>query len=66
MLTLLTDVKLTRRQKMCFIVNDPEDLKWSGKNVDAAFNWLLENEHPIFRLEGDDYQFVVSLRRPEI
>lgn len=57
MFTLLCNVLLTRRQEMCFILDDSRTLAWSGKEVHSAITFLIDEGEPTFELDpGDDQE----------
>jgi len=62
--TLLCNIPIARRRTMCFVIDDDEDLKWSGKNVGAALRWVHETGIDQIELRGpeDDQRFFVQFR----
>ena len=64
MWTLLCNIPIARRMTLCFVHDDKGELRWSGKNVGAAFRWLHENDINEFHLEGvePDQQFHVTMK----
>lgn len=54
MYTLYADVQLTRRNRMHHVMDDAGVLKWSGKSLLGALEYLAEQGQDEFKLEGDD------------
>ena len=54
MFTLLCNVLITRRQEMCFILNDNGDLAYSGREVHAAITFLIDEGEHTFELDAGD------------
>lgn len=53
MKTLLCQVHVTRRQDMCYILDEAGVLCWSGKYIRSAIEHLLDNDEPEFILTDD-------------
>ena len=54
MFSLLCNVKITRRQEMCFILDDDGTLKWSGRTTHAAITFLIDEGESSFELDAGD------------
>ena len=54
MYTMMTDVQLTRRKRMVFILDENDTVLYSGANVAQAIDWLLENGHDKCTVEGEN------------
>jgi len=61
MYKVLTDVYLSRQQRMCHVVDELDTLRWSGKHVADALHYLIENDHIEVRLEGENHAFMISI-----
>jgi len=64
MWTLLCNIPIARRRTMCFVEDDKQDLRWSGKTVGAALRWAHEQEIETINLYGteEDERFRVDFR----
>ena len=62
MWTLLAQVPIARRRTLCFVEDDKQDLRWSGKTVGAALRWLHEQDVHTVDLHGteEDERFRVD------
>ncbi len=63
--TLHPDIYLTRRQRLHHVCDETGDPVWSGKNLVEALDWLLENDHHQFLIDGgpSDLSYLVSISR---
>ena len=52
MFTMMTDVQMTRRKRLIFILDENDTVLWSGANVAEALDWLIENGHVQCTVEG--------------
>lgn len=64
MYSLRCDVYLTRRQRMHYVLDSVGNLRFSGKDILGALEYLLEHGEPKFRIEGqdDDRVFIATIR----
>jgi len=62
--TLHCNIPIARRMTLCFVTDETGKLRWSGKNVGAAFRWLHEQDVHRFHLEGldPDERFYVFMK----
>ena len=62
--TLHCNIPIARRRTLCFVEDDDEILRWSGKTVGAALRWLHENDHSEIELHGaqTNERFYVNFR----
>ena len=64
MYTLLANVKITRRQEMCFILDGSGTLAWSGKEVYSAITFFIDGGESSFFLDaGDDKEKLLLTAR---
>jgi len=63
MLTLRTDIYITRRMRSHFIVDDDEFVRFSAPQLADCVEWLFENDHATFTLEAGARRYTVFLRR---
>ena len=57
MYSLCPDVYLTRRQRLHYVLDHDGNLAWSGKEVQAAITFLIDEGQPSFELDaGDDFK----------
>lgn len=61
MYTMLSDVQITRRQRMTFIFDEQDHLLWSGKTFSDALQWLVEIEQIEVRIVDNDRRFMISI-----
>lgn len=63
MYTIKADVQVQRRRRMCFVFDEHDQLRWSGKTVSGALKYLEEQDQVRFRLEGPgpDENFIIEL-----
>lgn len=59
---VLTDVYITRKQRMCHVFDETDTLQWSGKFVADALHWLIENGQVEARLEGETHNFLLAIK----
>ncbi len=52
MYCLCPDVYLTRRQRLHYVMDDDGDLAWSGKAIQAAITFLIDEDQPSFELDA--------------
>lgn len=62
MYKVLTDVYITRKQRMCHVLDETDTLRWSGPFVADALHWLSENDQLEARLEGELHAFVIAIK----
>ena len=53
MYTMMTDVQMTRRKRMVFILDEDDTVMYSGAKVAQAIAWLIENGHTKCTVEGE-------------
>ena len=53
MLTMMTDVQMTRRKRLVFILDENDTVLYSGAKVAQAIDWLIENGHDKCTVEGE-------------
>lgn len=65
MLTLLCNVKITRRQEMSYVVDGRRVLQWSGHEVYSAIEFILDKGQTHFTLESGDGEekLLLTVRR---
>ena len=57
MYSLCPDVYLTRRQRLHYVLDDDGNLMWSGKAIQAAIMFLIDEGHASFELDaGEDFE----------
>ena len=54
MYSLCPDVYLTRRQRLHYVLDDDGNLAWSGKAIQAAISFLIDEGQPSFELDAGD------------
>lgn len=54
MFTLRPDVYLTRRQRLHFILDSKDELKWSGKTIAGALTYLVAQGENQFRVVSEN------------
>ena len=54
MLTMMTDVQMTRRKRLVFILDENDNVLYSGAKVAQAIAWLIENGHDKCTVEGEN------------
>ncbi len=59
--TVHTDVKMTRRKRLCHITNDEGTPIWSGGKVFSAFEQMLELGQYHFHIEHEGVRLRVLL-----
>ena len=62
MLTLYTDVPTTRRQRLHHVMDETKAVRWSGKNIEGALEYLYETGQLIFWIEGQRSRWSVTIR----
>ncbi len=64
MWTLLAQIPIARRKTLSHVLDDHDELKWSGKTVGAALRWLHEQDVHTVELCGteDDERFFIQFR----
>lgn len=50
MLTIQADVRITRRKTMAFVLDEREQVMWSGKSFAHALAWCLEAGYTTVRV----------------
>ncbi len=65
MYTLHTNVHMTRRKHLCFVLDESDTVLWSGQSVGGALQYLIEVGQVEFILDGPnpEERFVVNIRR---
>lgn len=63
MWTIYSDVRLSRRQRLCHVVDDKGELRWSGGRIADALNFVVEEGRTTARLDGDEYSFELQIAR---
>ena len=64
MYSLCPDVYLTRRQRLHYVLDADGNLAWSGKEVQAAIMFLIDEGHASFELDaGDDKEKLLLTAR---
>jgi len=60
--TLHCNIPIARRRTMCFVEDESDILKWSGKTTGAALRWLHEHDRNQIELHGTepDERFAVQ------
>jgi len=53
MLTMMTDVQMTRRKRLVFILDENDNVLYSGAKVAQAIDWLIDNGHTECTVEGE-------------
>ena len=56
MWTLHPDVEFTRRGRMHHILDETDTLRWSGKNLLSALEFLVDKDQDEFMIAGHDDQ----------
>ena len=65
MYTMMANVQMTRRKQLCFVLDEHDEVRWTGQSVGGALQYLIEQGETEFNLEGPntDDHFVVTVRR---
>jgi len=61
--TIFPDVQTMRRRKIHYIMDENDDLAWSGAKMGDALTWLYENGHADFYMKIDDVTFKLTIVR---
>jgi hypothetical protein len=63
MLTLRTDVYITRRMRSHFIVDNDEFVRFSAPQLADCLEWLVENDQLQFRVEAGVNAYEAQISR---
>lgn len=63
MLTLRTDIYITRRLRSHFIVDDDEFVRFTAPTIDQCLAWLIDNDYTAFILDAGAERYYVTLHR---
>ncbi len=44
MYQIIDGVQLTRKHRVCHVINEQGGLVWSGRNAGDAIEWMVEND----------------------
>jgi len=57
MLTLMSDIAMTRRKLFHFVLDEQQTLLWSGQSVGYAIDWLHGQGHRVVRLDTGERKY---------
>jgi len=65
MYTLYPDVYFSRRLRLHHVADEEDEPVWSGKSITEALEYLVENDHRAFMMDGgqDGGRYLVTVVR---